>query len=324
MKKMTSLFLIAAILLVPMGSYATETQFDFQQLYSSAISWLNSDFDIVSQNIIDLGYKIDNSILILNGQLYTKQDGIPKSIMIHSTDGTSKVQLVNMIFTADSTLFSTIYQYCVNSIGDAEIKVDSALWETEKVFLGLSCSFLEENYNKATLFELQVGKYDFIFSINDRYAFQEEADVNHGDKASNSTSTHKPTPRPTVKPTANPLIKKISISSLRIGKNSIGTPELFVVFQNNTSYTIDRIDFNVICYDAYGRIIKGYNFYDSTSCYYDDSNINPGGKTPSNHRWTLNGFDGTKSVDIAITEFHTTSGKTVTIPEALWVYTRYK
>ena len=135
-------------------------------------------------------------------------------------------------------------------------------------------------------------------------------------------NTPTPTPRPT--PTINPEIYKIAISSLRIGKNSIGDPELYVIFKNNSTYTIDRIDFNVICYDAYGSKIKGYNYYDSTDCYFDDRNIKPGGKTPSDHHWTLYGFDGTKAVDIVITSYHTTNGITVRVPESLWNYTHYQ
>lgn len=134
--------------------------------------------------------------------------------------------------------------------------------------------------------------------------------------------TKKPTPLPTE--TVNPEINKIKISSLRIGKNSIGSSILYIVFKNSTSYTVDRIDFNVKCYDAYGRKILGYNYYDSTNCFYDDRSIKSGGKTPSDIYWTLYGFEGTKAIDIVITGYHTTNGITVRIPESQWNYVHYK
>ena len=130
----------------------------------------------------------------------------------------------------------------------------------------------------------------------------------------------------TVKPTATPIPSvslPFEIASVSIKKNSIGTPELFVVFRNTGKKSIDRIDFAVECYDVYGNIVKGYGYYDYTTCYFESGIIGPGRSTPTDHRWTLYGFDGTRNVKIAITRYHLTDGTSVTIPENRWVWKKY-
>ena len=135
--------------------------------------------------------------------------------------------------------------------------------------------------------------------------------------------TAKPTRRPTAKPTVAPKIgNAITIASVSLGSDSIGNPALYVVFKNNSGATVDRIDFTVECYDVYGRLIKGYGYYDESNCFYD-GRISQGRKSDSSQRWMFYGFDGIKSVRIAITDYHTLNGKSVHVPRSSWDYTKY-
>ena len=129
---------------------------------------------------------------------------------------------------------------------------------------------------------------------------------------------------PTPTPAPTPVKLEVDISAVRFGKNSIGTPELYIRFKNtSSSKTIDRIDFAVECYDVYGSKVKGDGYYDYTECYFDDQRIKPGKTSPSNHYWTLYGFEGMYSVKIAITKYHTTDGRTVSIPEKQWTWEKW-
>lgn len=104
----------------------------------------------------------------------------------------------------------------------------------------------------------------------------------------------------------------VKIKSVKLRVNSAGTTELYVRFQNTGSVTIDRIDFTVRCYDAYGDRIYGYDYYSEQDNYYD-SDLKPGSTTPSDWRWGLYGFDGTQKVEIAITRYHMTDGTSVSV-----------
>ena len=112
-----------------------------------------------------------------------------------------------------------------------------------------------------------------------------------------------------------PIVLDVSVASVKIGENSIGSPEIHVVLKNNSStLTIDRVDFRIKCYDAYGDLIKLYNRYTYSACFYDGT-LKPGYKSPDNHRWTIYDGDGTRSVRVAIEKYHATDGTTVSISE---------
>lgn len=137
---------------------------------------------------------------------------------------------------------------------------------------------------------------------------QEKIDLVIDDALSVALST-----LPDVSPIPNHL--DVSISSVKIGENSIGSPEIHVVLKNESStLTIDRVDFRIKCYDAYGDLIKLYNRYTYSACFYDGT-LKPGYKSPENHRWTIYDGDGTRTVQVAIEKYHATDGTTVSVPE---------
>lgn len=122
------------------------------------------------------------------------------------------------------------------------------------------------------------------------------------------------TPKPTPKPT--PVKIDVTISSVRFGQDAIGTTELYIRFTNeHASETIDRVDFTAKCYDSYGELIKGYGVYEGSNMFFEAQSIRPGKTTSSDYYYTMYGFDGIKSVSIAIQKYHTKSGRTVEISE---------
>lgn len=115
--------------------------------------------------------------------------------------------------------------------------------------------------------------------------------------------------------TPTPVELKLRIESVKIKQNSIGVPELYARFTNTGSSSIDRFDFLVECYDRYGEVIKGHGIYNYSSCYFEGSILSPNATSSKDYYWTLYGCNGTVSVKIAITKYHTTNGQTVEIPE---------
>ena len=153
--------------------------------------------------------------------------------------------------------------------------------------------------------------------------------VEEEDKGLTSHETSTPTvstsPNHTTKPTPipTPVIMDVSIYSVRLGENSIGKPEIYARFTNtSTSETIDRVDFYIECYDAYGDLIKSYNHYDMIDCFYDER-INPGKTSSSDHYWTIFGCEGVKTIKIAIHRYHTTKGKTVSLSDSQLMWETY-
>ena len=80
---------------------------------------------------------------------------------------------------------------------------------------------------------------------------------------------------------------EVAVSSEKIGKNRINTPDIEVRFVNNGSSGVDRIDFAIKGFDAYGKVVKGYGVYDYTTCFYDNKVITPGNISESGWSWTL-------------------------------------
>ena len=122
--------------------------------------------------------------------------------------------------------------------------------------------------------------------------------------------------------TANPAINDISIESVKIEENSIGIPLLYVVFQNNGEKTIDRIDFRLKCFNAYGELIRPSILSDEKQ-YFFDTNLKPGYLSDKDRFLSLGGFSGARSVEIAVIKYHTTNGETIEVPSKLLKYHRY-
>ena len=110
--------------------------------------------------------------------------------------------------------------------------------------------------------------------------------------------------------------KEPVITSIELGTNPYGAPCIFLRIFNLTDYALDRVDFTVRCYDAYGKLIKSY--YKSAThedCFYDGVLL-PKEGTPADHYWSLYGYYGIHTVYITVTKYHTADGRTVRIPKS--------
>lgn len=121
-----------------------------------------------------------------------------------------------------------------------------------------------------------------------------------------------------------PKKQDLNVKISRLSDNSIGTPEICVRFTNASDRAIDRIDFVVYAYDAYGDLIRPYNRYDCTGCFYDSSVLKPGNTTPSDWYWTLYDCDGAVKVRVAIEKYHFDDGETVSVPYSDYVWYTYE
>ena len=105
------------------------------------------------------------------------------------------------------------------------------------------------------------------------------------------------------------------ISYIRLATNAYGFPIAYIQIYNQTNTIIDRVDFTVYCYDAYGRQIKGYGYYTHDDDWYDGI-IMPGESSPSDHYWSLYGYEGVRTVIVTVYKYHTADGRTIYIPKS--------
>ena len=106
-----------------------------------------------------------------------------------------------------------------------------------------------------------------------------------------------------------------TIFSIDLVNDAMGFPCAYIQILNQTKVAIDRVDFTIACYDAYGRKMKGFGMYKQDKLWYDYI-ILPGDKSPANVFWYLYGFAGVRTMTVTITKYHTTDGRTVNIPKS--------
>ena len=209
--------------------------------------------------------------------------------------------------------------------GKAEIESNKAHWETDKISSNIMCSFLEIDYfDKATLFELQLGKYDFMVTMENKKTLPDNNENTIPISTPKSSFNASLFPIfTTPKPTQKPVTSNVIVYSAHVEKDTYGRYQISVRFKNNESVGVDQIDFRVKCYDAYGDLIKAYNYYDEVELSFDNT-IKRGAISESDWYWRLSGYSNVKSIEIAVIKYHTTSGRTVTIPEDYFVWKKFK
>lgn len=288
-------------------------------LFSLGTSIMREDAKQIENVLLDNSfsiYKVNNTGYADYNLRQYKSNTYPYYFALFVEKDTERIGMVEFAFSPSKVDYAEVYKSLTKVLGQPKIGSSQIYFSEAAIWYrnGIMYRLLGDNWtgvfkrSRCNISDIKNGKHNFslIMTIDD------------GDR-------DLPTVAPTPKPTSSPKIgNDIIISSVRLGKDSIGSPQLYVVFKNNTSLTIDRIDFNVECYDAYGRLIKGYGFYDSSDCFYDETKIRPNGKSSSQIYWTFYGFDGIKSVKIAITAYHTINGKSIRIPEKLWDYKNFK
>ena len=105
------------------------------------------------------------------------------------------------------------------------------------------------------------------------------------------------------------------VSSITLKKGALGYYEAYIRIKNNLKVAVDRVDFTIYCYDAYGDQLYQYDYYAYMNCCYAGV-ISAGGQSPSNYYWGLNGFEGVYKIVVTIWKYHTVDGRTVEIPES--------
>jgi len=290
-------------------------------------SWFNQTLNQIESNLYSKGYTDSNTNSLgksIGVATYESSKNKPRDITVFFDLSSKKPSSISIIYSSDSDTYNSIANGLDSILGESVYHeasqeknggytieyAEHLTWSGN----GYSYKINAEGGEKLSgLYQVQTGKCPFVLSITPdgstpatkedtssraSVAALENAINSIVNSASSSSST--------------PQKLDITISSVKIGKDSIGTPQVHIVFKNTSpSKSIDRIDFAVRCFDAYGTELLPYGFYRWTDCFYDDKELRPGKTTPTDWRWTIYGVDGTKSVRIAITKYHTTDGKTV-------------
>ncbi len=307
------------------------------------VEWIGLDVDYVIQRLEEIGYN-DGSKTIMNTKRVFSTKLEPNLVSVSFDTASKRINHVSCEYSASKDNYERVCTTLEQAFGKPSYSEayteekgnytitysDRLIWE----HCGCICVVNGEgDAENNSIADLKLGKSPFIVNVfikaAEGTAYSAEIQKETGKMLPIATPTTKATAKPTVKPTAKPkptarVSSEISIYSVSIKQDSIGTPQIFVRLRNNSKNSVDRIDFSVKCYDAYGALVKGYGVYSQSACFYDASTIKSGGITPSDYRWTFYGYDGVKSIEIAITKYHFTNGKTVEIPEEQYVWIKYK
>lgn len=116
-----------------------------------------------------------------------------------------------------------------------------------------------------------------------------------------------------------PFKSDVKVASVKSGVSYSGSLMLYIQLQNTGRDTIDRVDFNLAFFDAYGNLMK-YKGQKYEHCY-DTSTIKPGKKSPANWYYDFPGMSGATKFAICIYKYHFKNGTTVDIgnDDQTWV-----
>ena len=241
---------------------------------------------------------------------YENANEMIERICFGYSNETLRIATVAMYCKADREAINLISNL-TDAYGDSEgcvvsgVKGSAMYWQSED---NIYFIIYDGSYT-----DLTVGKLPYVFM-----------QVAMNDTAESVESSNATEPTQTEVPTTTPIITSdITVTKAKLDRNSAGTTEAYITLHNNGRVTVDRIDFYVKCFDAYGNHIKGYDTYDVSSCFYDEL-LRAGASTSSDIYWTLYGFTGTKRIEVAIISYHTQSGITVEIPEDQLVWKSFK
>lgn len=315
---------------IAFGEESLAVQFDINNPMHIIETWFGADINEVEKMIKDSGYQDDDLNALIGRSLgfltYTSAKQQAKSISLFVNKDTSIVNRVSLTYNPDKEVFSAISEQLESELGEPRLRAayvgeymgqtatfsEALIWQKDNLEISIYAS--GDAGDDSDIYHVQNGKALFVLNIEE--PSDEDSAKEIVSEAVEILVT--PTPKPV------PVDMKVAVYSVNIGKNSIGTPDIEVRFINNESSSVDRIDFAIRGYDAYGKLVKGYGVYDYTTCFYDNKPIAKGKTSESGWSWTLYGFDGIKTVEIAITSYHTTSGKSVEANENQYVWVPYK
>ena len=281
----------------------------------SPTAWFGKTMNELEKELLAAGYQADSG----NGtgfladivRKYGNQALCPAEVSLWMDSDTKQISWVGLGFQKSPAMFSQICQSMtlvfgeptfVESREDKQERVvvtypEAYVWEGDSVEYNL----LGQNRSEkvlGTIEDAQKGITGFTLRIFEKHP---EA----------------PTPNPTVKPkptaTPKPVNVQVSVNSVEIKDTRYGTREFYIRFKNNGKVTVDRIDFLVIGYNRYGERIDYYG--SNTFSFYTDEELKPGKTKPQDYYYTQSALNEATKIKIAIEKYHTTDGKTVTVPE---------
>lgn len=220
------IFLFIILVILQPVAYAKSKEINPKRLYALGENWLGRDDNKVAEKIKSIGYVEDFSVPVLNGHIYFNNEVSLDHIAIRYDEKSKKVNNIAYSYKASPEIFTDIYESIEENIGNATYTATSIIWETNTITYELTASFLEESSDSISLFELQLGKKDFVLYVT---------------KAENNTVKNLSTknPQKTNTPTSTP--KPTQMATAKIGTN-ITTP--FVVIFLEKYEKIDKLQFS--------------------------------------------------------------------------------
>ena len=169
MNKVLAILLLISMIVTSCTALSENNILNNETLIETCVTWLKGSYEKAISDIQKLGYKHDTSIRLINGFLFTKDEASPKSLALFGNADNDKLTGMHMIFSPNAIEFTEMYNQLNVIYGEGEIQDNKVRWETEGLGITLGCSSFEmDNYETATLFELQLGKYGFMVSMLDK------------------------------------------------------------------------------------------------------------------------------------------------------------
>ena len=305
-------FLIVLGCLISDSSAITEEKLDVSL---NPTDWFGKTVDELEKELLASGYQADSG----NGtgifadivRKYANHALCPSEVSVWIDSYTKQISLVGLAFQKSPAMFSQLCQSLTLVFGEPTF-VESREDKQKHVVV---------TYPEAYVWAGDTVEYNLLSQNRSEKVLGTIEDIKKGVTGftirifENHTET--PTPNPTVKSkptvTPKPVNVQVSINSVEIKDTRYGTREFYIRFKNNGKVTVDRIDFLVIGYNRYGERIDYYG--NNTFSFYTDEELKPGKTTPQDYYYTQSALNEATKIKIAIEKYHTTDGKTVTVPE---------
>ena len=288
--------------------------------FANEVEWLGKPIESVAKDIEALGYKpiADNKTGLFKdvAWIFTNESEAPMSISAWFDSDDRIVTRITNTYNKNAELFNQINQSLTKmfgqprhtdykeeqTAGSISITFESLSWAQNSI--GYLIGFTEKPDGTNGSMEATL-KGDAGFSVSVLKTSEAKAET-----LPTPTATQKP--RPTATP--KPVNVEVAVYSVDIKDNRFGRKEFYIRFKNNSSQTIDRIDFKVQGFNRYGERITSYIF-DTASFYYDEI-LQSGQITPDNYYYNNYYLNEATRIRIAITKYHTSSGYTIEVPES--------
>ena len=293
---------------------------------SNVYNWFGKRVEDVGKEVEKLGYiaNPDNEKGVFRNVFweYSSNLFVPKSItLIFNTEGRD-VNRITFEYDNDANLFSEIRQSLTEIFGKPSyqeykeendgrwktITYESLTWKGNEFSYAIGFPNKGDG-NRGSLRDAEKGYAGFTINI-----------IPSNKEASKNTPKPAITPKPTATP--RPVYVEVSIESVDIKTTRYGTKEFYIRLKNNSSVSIDRVDFYVQAYNAYGERIENYGKY--IYGFYCEELIKPGKMTPKDYYYTHLMLNEAVKLKIAIVKYHRSDGQTIEVPEYQYAWRTFE